>query len=191
MIEESLRKLEECEKASKKRVKGREVDEEDDKVSRERLTAQSDEVDVKLLKQYGDDDDDDDDDGNDGEESDLDLDSNSDDDSESDSDDDEDEEELIRAEMERIRKERAEEAAERERESKRLEEASATMEAMTGNPLLNQEQQGGGGGKIKRKWNDDVVFRNQSRKETKYVKRFVNDTVRNDFHKRFMDKFMK
>jgi protein CWC15 len=45
---------------------------------------------------------------------------------------------------------------------------------------------------MKRKWNDDVVFRNQAAKEKGGgERRFINDTVRNDFHKRFMDKFMK
>jgi len=51
---------------------------------------------------------------------------------------------------------------------------------------------GGGGPKMKRKWNDDVVFRNQSRSEPDANKaRFINDTVRNDFHKNFMSKFMQ
>ena len=45
---------------------------------------------------------------------------------------------------------------------------------------------------MKRKWNDDVVFRNQSRSEPDANKaRFINDTVRNDFHKNFMSKFMQ
>ncbi|GMH50321.1 hypothetical protein TrRE_jg8940, partial [Triparma retinervis] len=69
-------------------------------------------------------------------------------------------------------------------------EALATEAAMTGNPLLSDGSTGKSG-KMKRKWNDDVVFRNQARGEQKKEKRFVNDTVRNDFHRRFMSKFMK
>jgi protein CWC15 len=44
---------------------------------------------------------------------------------------------------------------------------------------------------IKRKWNDDVVFKNQSRGEVEKKKRFVNDTIRNDFHRSFLKKYMK
>ena len=48
------------------------------------------------------------------------------------------------------------------------------------------------GGRMKRRWNDDVVFRNQAKGEPdQNKKRFINDTVRNDFHKRFLNKFIK
>ncbi|KAG5598004.1 hypothetical protein H5410_039236, partial [Solanum commersonii] len=33
------------------------------------------------------------------------------------------------------------------------------------------------------RWDDDVVFKNQARGELKVVKRFINDTIRNDFHR--------
>lgn len=46
-------------------------------------------------------------------------------------------------------------------------------------------------GKLKRKWNDDVVFRNQAKGEPEVKKRFINDTIRNDFHKRFLNKFIR
>ena len=36
--------------------------------------------------------------------------------------------------------------------------------ALTGNPLLNS-QNGSASAQLKRKWNDDVVFRNQARNE--------------------------
>jgi protein CWC15 len=50
----------------------------------------------------------------------------------------------------------------------------------------------GGGGRMKRRWNDDVVFRNQAKGEPdQNKKRFINDTVRNDFHKRFLNKFVR
>ncbi|GAU24495.1 hypothetical protein TSUD_156070 [Trifolium subterraneum] len=41
------------------------------------------------------------------------------------------------------------------------------------------------------KWDDDVVFKNQARGETKLAKRFINDTIRNDFHRKFLHKYMK
>ena len=60
--------------------------------------------------------------------------------------------------------------------------------ALTGNPLLNSSGTASSG-RMKRKWNDDIVFRNQARGEPdQNKKRFINDTVRNDFHKRFLDK---
>ena len=44
---------------------------------------------------------------------------------------------------------------------------------------------------VKRRWDDDVVFRNQTRGEPKAQKRFINDTIRNDFHKRFLSRYIK
>ncbi|KHG01607.1 Protein CWC15 A [Gossypium arboreum] len=41
------------------------------------------------------------------------------------------------------------------------------------------------------RWDDDVVFKNQARGETKPQKRFINDTIRNDFHRKFLLKYMK
>jgi protein CWC15 len=44
---------------------------------------------------------------------------------------------------------------------------------------------------VKRRWNDDVVFRNQAKDEVNVKKRFINDTIRNDFHKSFLKKYVK
>lgn len=44
---------------------------------------------------------------------------------------------------------------------------------------------------VKRRWDDDVVFKNQAATEPKRAKRFINDTVRSDFHKRFLDRYVK
>eukprot|EP00983_Pelagomonas_calceolata_P081822 1155712-Pelagomonas_calceolata.AAC.6 len=41
------------------------------------------------------------------------------------------------------------------------------------------------------RWDDDVVFKNQTRSEPKAQKRFINDTIRNDFHKRFLEKYIR
>ena len=44
---------------------------------------------------------------------------------------------------------------------------------------------------VKRRWDDDVVLRKQERGEPKAQKRFVNDTIRNDFHRRFLNRYIK
>jgi protein CWC15 len=69
-----------------------------------------------------------------------------------------------------------------------VEEAKMEEAALIGNPLLAAEA---ASGKMKRRWNDDVVFRNQAKGEPETKKRFINDTVRNDFHKRFLNKFVR
>jgi protein CWC15 len=35
------------------------------------------------------------------------------------------------------------------------------------------------------------VFKNQTRGEPERKKRFVNDTIRSDFHRRFLNKYIK
>lgn len=44
---------------------------------------------------------------------------------------------------------------------------------------------------VVRRWDDDVVFKNQSRDEPTLKKRFVNDVTRSDFHRSFMKKYIK
>lgn len=44
---------------------------------------------------------------------------------------------------------------------------------------------------LKRKWNDDVVFKNQSRDEPSRRAEFINDTIRNDFHRSFLKKYVR
>ena len=118
-------------------------------------------------------------------------DSDSDDD---DDDDDDDEEELMR-ELERIKKERAAEAAKKEREERDEAAAEHDSSVLQANPLLDPTRPGAGAGAgafaVKRRWDDDVVFKNQSREPKKEARRFINDTVRNDFHKRFLNKYVK
>ena len=41
------------------------------------------------------------------------------------------------------------------------------------------------------RWDDDVVFKNQSREPKKEERRFINDTVRNDFHRKFLSKYIQ
>ena len=95
-------------------------------------------------------------------------------------------------ELERIKKERAAEAAKKAKEAS--DEAAAELDSsiLQSNPLLDPTKLGAGSSfAVKRRWDDDVVFKNQSREPKKEGKRFINDTVRNDFHKRFLSKYVK
>ncbi|KAL5713020.1 hypothetical protein ACHQM5_015137 [Ranunculus cassubicifolius] len=109
------------------------------------------------------------------------------DDDDDDDDDDEDDTEALLAELERIKKERAEEKMRKERLEKAEELKVKEAELVRGNPLLNSATSFN----VKRRWDDDVVFKNQTRGETKQVKRFINDTIRSDFHRKFLHKYMK
>lgn len=81
-----------------------------------------------------------------------------DDDSEEDSDDDEDEEAELQRELEKIRRERAEKREREEREKAAAEEEEREKDIALGNPLLNPKNFN-----LKRRWDDDVVFKNQAR----------------------------
>lgn len=114
-----------------------------------------------------------------------------DDDTDSDDSDDEDEEsddeeaELMK-ELERIKQERIDEKKRQEAEAQMEEEERQNNEIMTGNPLLNTSTF-----TVKRRWDEDVVFKHQSRGEKKMVKRFINDTIRSDFHRQFLKKYIQ
>jgi len=111
--------------------------------------------------------------------------------SESESEDDEEDEtaELMR-ELAKIKAERAEAAAKEAAEKAKREEEQREKDIALGNPLLNEKREEYG---VKRRWDDDVVFKNQARgtEERGKEKRFVNDLLRSDFHRRFMDKYVR
>ncbi|XP_074572987.1 uncharacterized protein LOC141829425 isoform X2 [Curcuma longa] len=109
--------------------------------------------------------------------------------SDDDDDDDEDDTEALLAELERIKKERAEEKLRKEQQQQEEELKAKEAELMRGNPLININN--AASFNVKRRWDDDVVFKNQARGETKAPKRFINDTIRNDFHRKFLQKYMK
>ncbi|KAJ1449785.1 Cwf15/Cwc15 cell cycle control protein-domain-containing protein [Pelagophyceae sp. CCMP2097] len=90
-------------------------------------------------------------------------------------------------ELEKIKKEREEERTRREVEAAADALQAQAEASLTNNPLLNEPT-----GAIKRKWNDDVVFRNQARglSDSTQKRQFVNDTIRSDFHKRFLAKYI-
>uniref|UniRef100_A0A8D0GJ90 CWC15 spliceosome associated protein homolog n=1 Tax=Sphenodon punctatus TaxID=8508 RepID=A0A8D0GJ90_SPHPU len=119
---------------------------------------------------------------------------------EDDEDDDLDEESdddtaALLAELEKIKKERAEEQARKEQEQKAEEERIRMENILSGNPLLNLTgpAQPLANFKVKRRWDDDVVFKNCAKgvDEMKKDKKFVNDTLRSEFHKKFMEKYIK
>lgn len=118
---------------------------------------------------------------------DSDVEVKSEDDSDEDDDDEEDDTEALLAELENIKKERAEEKLRKEKQQKDEELKAKEAELLRGNPLLNNPTSFN----VKRRWDDDVVFKNQARGETKTPKRFINDTIRNDFHRKFLQKYMK
>nr|POE79664.1 pre-mrna-splicing factor cwc15 [Quercus suber] len=110
---------------------------------------------------------------------------------ESEDDDDEDETAELMRELAKIKAERAAAAAKIAAEQAKKDEEQREKDIALGNPLLNGDrgQQYG----EKRRWDDDVVFKNQARgtEERGKEKRFVNDLLRSDFHRRFMDKYVR
>jgi protein CWC15 len=95
----------------------------------------------------------------------------------------EDETAELMKELERIKRERIEE------KERRLEalERQKTEVALTGNPLLLNQANF----TVKRRWDDDVVFKHQARMmDEKPSKRFINDTLRSDFHKKFIERYI-
>ncbi|KAL6249243.1 complexed with cef1p [Rhinocladiella similis] len=111
-------------------------------------------------------------------------------DSESSSEEESDEEdetaELMR-ELEKIKRERAEQKAREEAEQAKQAQEEREENIALGNPLLNPKAFN-----VKRRWDDDVVFKNQARgTEQTGNKEFVNDLLRSDFHKKFMSKYVR
>ena len=93
-----------------------------------------------------------------------------------------DEEAELARELDRIR-------AEKEADRRKIEAEEAEKEAreradaiLKGNPLVNLSMPADT--TLKRRWDDDIVFRNQARDEPELKKRFINDTVRSDFHRK-------
>lgn len=123
----------------------------------------------------------------------LDADDPLDDDDEDDDSDDEDDTAELLAELQKIKKERANEKVKMETERKAEEERIRTENILKGNPLLGQA-----GApektdfKVKRRWDDDVVFKNCAKgEEARRSRGFINDTLRSEFHKKFMEKYVK
>ena len=119
----------------------------------------------------------------------IDADEVIDDSDDSDSDDSEDDTQELLAELNRIKRERAQDEARKEAERKINEERIRMENILSGNPLLNSTKSDF---KVKRRWDEDVVFKNCARNEPESKERpFINDTLRSEFHKKFMEKYIK
>lgn len=125
---------------------------------------------------------------------------------EKDDDEEKDSEEELMRELEKIKKEQEEETKKKNEEIKNnlekemlsLKEKNETADNgsfinssldlynnnYTSNSLSRKPEEFS----LKKKWYEDTVFRNQSRKEEKIKKRFINDSVHSDFHYKFLDK---
>eukprot|EP01084_Bolivina_argentea_P180519 311885_1 len=114
-----------------------------------------------------------------------DSDSSDDEDSELDS---EDEEKALMAELAAIKKEKALQKAKKEAEEAKLREEQEQNAMIQGNPLIKNKDgtskhtNKSGSFALKRSWVEDTVFKNQA-PEPKRQKRFINDTIRSDFHR--------
>lgn len=128
-------------------------------------------------------------------------------DDDDDEDTDDDDAELLR-ELELIKAERAAERARAEAEADSAaggdgggagagSGAASATGTLGDNPLLADSAAASDAGtattayRVQRRWDDDLVFRHQTRGQVVPAKRFVNDTVRNDFHRRFLDKYIR
>ncbi|PPQ64550.1 hypothetical protein CVT24_008452 [Panaeolus cyanescens] len=114
-------------------------------------------------------------------------------DSEEDSDEEDDTAELLR-ELEKIKRERAEEKARQEAEQNASAAASREAEIATANPLLNLAAALGaqtpglnttapGTFQVKKRWDDDLIFKNQAMDQKQNQAGFVNDLLRTEFHR--------
>ena len=105
--------------------------------------------------------------------------------SDKDSDGEEDDTADLLRQLEAIKKERAAEKTRLEQAMMDKEQVILEEQAKNSNPLLSNES-----GLVKRRWDEDVVFRNKGG-EVKMEKKFVNDMLRSDFHRKFMSKYIK
>mmetsp|Transcript_42578 Transcript_42578/g.77330 ORF Transcript_42578/g.77330 Transcript_42578/m.77330 type:complete len:235 (+) Transcript_42578:81-785(+) len=112
----------------------------------------------------------------------------SDDEDEGAGDDEDDTEELMR-ELAKIKREREEEEQRQQAAQDKQQEKGRKEEILKGNPLINGAA-GGDDGSLKRKWDDETVFKNQARTAPKQKQRYINDAVRSDFHRKFLQKYV-
>lgn len=94
-----------------------------------------------------------------------------------------DEAELMR-ELERVKRER-EEGKERQRAEEERQRAEIRSEE------LLRSTASAPGYALQKKWTEETVFRNQCHGEPKPKARFINDTVRSDFHKKFLSRYVQ
>jgi protein CWC15 len=96
--------------------------------------------------------------------------------------DDYDEEKELMKEYEKIKKEREEEKIKKEEDEAQNIKNITEYDIISGNPLYSNDYS------LKKKWYEDTVFKNQAKREGKEEKKLNNDTLRTDYHKKFMNK---
>ncbi|XP_055911777.1 protein CWC15 homolog [Eupeodes corollae] len=123
----------------------------------------------------------------------LDADDPVDNDSSDEDSDSEDDTATLLAELNKIKEERLQENARKEQEKKQEDERIRMENILSGNPLINYAAgtKVTGDLKVKRRWDDDVVFKNCARTEPEKKSHFINDSLRSEFHKKFMEKYIK
>ncbi|KAI0263319.1 Pre-mRNA-splicing factor Cwf15/Cwc15 [Russula aff. rugulosa BPL654] len=131
---------------------------------------------------------------------DVDMDEDGDEDNDDDDDEEDETAELFR-ELEKIKRERAAEKERVEQAEAAVTEAEREAQIATANPLLNLAAALGnapginttapGTFAVKRRWDDDLIFKNQAAKDNSRNGQFVNDLLRTEFHKKFMSRFIK
>jgi len=120
------------------------------------------------------------------------IDDDDDDDEDADDSDEDDTAELM-AELQRIKKDRQAEKMKKDEEERAEQERIRTENILHGNPLLNKgaTPNAAANFKVARRWDDDVVFKNCAKNFNKNKKEYINDSLRSEFHKKFMDKYIK
>lgn len=96
----------------------------------------------------------------------------------------EDEDELLMRELARIREERAAAEARRKAEEDARHQRIKEEEIAQANPLMSSSQV------LKRQWFQDTVFSNTTSNQPRAKKAHVNDPIRNEFHKKFLNKYI-
>mmetsp|Transcript_10377 Transcript_10377/g.38487 ORF Transcript_10377/g.38487 Transcript_10377/m.38487 type:complete len:234 (-) Transcript_10377:3302-4003(-) len=103
--------------------------------------------------------------------------------------DDEHDQELMR-ELQKLKEESQREAD----TQNEIQQAQQLQNALNANPLLqgaSSSSATSGATSLKRKWNSSTIFNDQAKQEKRKKARFINDTLRNDFHRDFMNHIMK
>ncbi|TFK25703.1 Cwf15/Cwc15 cell cycle control protein [Coprinopsis marcescibilis] len=150
-----------------------ELDKDDDSDSEEEGKSKGKEKDENAMDEDGSDEEEDDDD---------------------DDDDDEDETNELLRELEKIKRERAEEKDRQDRDKSASNAALEEADIATRNPLLNLAAALGqaptglnttapGSFQVKKRWDDDLIFKNQAANSKDQNQDFINDLLRTQFHK--------
>lgn len=106
------------------------------------------------------------------------------DESSDESSEEDDEETALLLEYERIKREREEKEKQEKEEKFDKMTKEEQKEVINNNPLFDESYS------LKKRWYEETVFRNQSKTQPKEKKRSINDTVRSDFHKKFLKKYI-